>query len=186
LIETTIAKRYAKGLYKAIEKNNYSKIEKQLKAFSKLLSTNIELKNFFENPMYTRKEKSALIKKILSNLDFIDLINRFFILLAENNRMNLLPEIIDEIKKIYFKDNNVFPLDVYTPMKLDKEEKEKIINTFRKKLKGKIKAEFYVDKKVIGGILVKYKSTYYDGSIMGFLNKIKDNILKEKRDENQS
>ncbi len=174
-----IAKRYAKGLFEAIDEKSYGKIKDELISFFNILETDKELKPFLENPFYTRYQKIEAMQNILKHLKYTEEIKSFINLLVEKNRISFLPYIIDEFIKIWEDKNNIFPIDIYSPIKLDSELKEKVVGALGKKFKGEIAPRFHIDENLIGGILIKYKSTYFDGSIVGALNNLKEKIIKE-------
>ncbi len=174
-----IAKRYAKGLFEAIDSNNYEKIKEELTSFLKIYNTDKELKPFLENPFYTKYRKIEVMREILKHIDYSEEVKSFINLLTEKNRISFLPYIIDEFIKIWEENNNVYPVDIYTSTKIDSTLREKIISVLEKKFKGKISPRFFISEELIGGILIKHKSTYYDGSVKGILNNLKEKIIKE-------
>ena len=174
-----IAKRYAKGLFEAIDEGLYEKVKDELNSFLNILETDKELKPFLENPFYTRYQKIEAMQNILKHIKFTEEIKSFINLLVEKNRISFLPYIIDEFIKIWEDKNNIYPVEIYSPIKLDSELKEKVVDALGKKFKGDIAPRFHIDEKLIGGILIKYKSTYFDGSIEGTLNNLKEKIIKE-------
>lgn len=177
--EEIIAKRYAMGLYKAIDSKEFEDIKSELNGFLEILNSNKELKEFLLNPFYTKRQKKSVVEAILNELKFSDKTSNLILLLIEKGRLHYLSFIIGEFVKVWEEENNVYPVTIYTPLKLDSETKKEILKSLEKKFGGKVSPEFLTDKKLIGGILIKYKSTYYDGSVSGALNKLKEKIIKE-------
>ncbi len=177
--EEIIAKRYALGIYKAIDGKNFEETKNELNAFAEILRSNRELKEFLLNPFYTKSQKRSVVEAVLKEIKFSDVSSNLILLLIDKGRLHFLPFIINEFVKIWEDENNIYPVQVYTPLKLDAQIKKEILKSLEKKFGGKVDAEFILDKSLIGGILIKYKSTYYDGSISGALNKLKEKIIKE-------
>lgn len=177
--EEIIAKRYAIGLYKAVDKKRFEEARDELKAFLEILNSNSDLKEFLLNPFYTKNQKKEVVQTILDEIKFSEEISNLILLLIDKGRLHYLSFIINEFIKVWEDENNVYPVEIYTPLKLDSETKKEILKSLEKKFGGKVSAEFLIDKKLIGGILIKYKSTYYDGSVAGALNKLKEKIIKE-------
>ena len=174
-----IAKRYAKGLFEAIGINRFEEIRKELESFLNILDTDKELKPFLENPFYTRYQKIEAMDSILNHTNYSEEVKSFINLLVKKNRISILSYIIDEFVKIWEDKNNIFPVEIYSPMKLDPELEKKVVEAVGKKLKGKISPKFFISEELIGGILIRYKSTYFDGSVNGTLNNLKEKIIKE-------
>ncbi len=177
--EEIIAKRYALGVYKAIEKKDFEGIRDELKGFLEILRSNKELKEFLLNPFYTKKQKKEVVQAVLKEIKFSEITSNLLLLLIEKGRLHYLSFIIDEFVRIWEEENDIYPVKIYTPLKLDAGIKKEILKSLEKKFGGKVSAEFVLDKSLIGGILIKYRSTYYDGSISGALNKLKEKIIKE-------
>ena len=75
------------------------------------------------------------------------------------------------------KDESSFTkLTVMSALELTPAQKQKVEDTFRKKYKGGILAEYLVDDSLIGGLVVFDGRTVYDGSVKTKLETIKERL----------
>ncbi len=174
-----VAERYAKGLYLAIGKKNFSNIREQFESFVKFYRENKELQEFFLNMFYTKNQKIEVIEKICDSAKFDDKLKRFLVLLVKKRRISIVEVIYEEFIKVWHRDNNIYTIEVISAKSLNEKEKKSIKEAFSKKFGGKIEAKFYEDSSLIGGVLVRVGSTYYDGSVKGAIEKLKETIIKE-------
>ena len=174
-----VAQRYAKGLYTAIKKSEFEKIRDEFEKFLSVYNEMEFVRDFFSNMFYTKNQKIEVIEKISNTLKLDERLKRFFVLLVKKRRISMVSEIYDEFVKVWERESNIYPVEIISAKKLTNEEKNKIEKAFSKFLSGKLNPTYSIDEKLIGGVIVKVGSTYYDGSIKGALNKLKETIIKE-------
>lgn len=57
--------------------------------------------------------------------------------------------------------------------KLDQSE----IDSIKKKFNQSAEVELHIDENLIGGVIIRYKDDYFDGSIAGQLEKLKQKLI---------
>jgi F-type H+-transporting ATPase subunit delta len=95
-------------------------------------------------------------------------------ILAENRRLNVLPEILvmfNQLKADYDKEVDV---DVVSATKLLKKQQTSIGNALEKRLSRKVKLNCSVDPTLIAGAIIKAGDTVIDGSLRSKLNRLAD------------
>ena len=85
---------------------------------------------------------------------------------------DLLPEIINNLKRKLKKDSKEEKLFIYSAIPLSSEFLRRIASIFEKKYQKKFKAENIIDKEILGGLLIRYKDLVLDLSLKGDLDKI--------------
>ncbi len=176
-----IAKRYALGMVRAIDDDQeYQKIYREIQDFSSLIEKNEKFKNFIFSPSYSSHQKKEILSQILKKSSFSEKSKRFFLMLAEKNRLILLGEIIELIQTYWNERKNIHTFEVTSAYPLTKEQKEKLAKKLEKMVKGKVAIKFQLEPSLLGGIRIKKGDILYDGSIKGNLLKLKEKILGEE------
>ncbi|WP_458701048.1 F0F1 ATP synthase subunit delta [Sulfurospirillum sp. 1307] len=133
-----IAKKYVNALLKSCEDSEVLAIEKSIEELSSAFS-NSKFKNIISSPDVTSKEKEDFILSLLS-LEDKKLIN-FIKLLASNERLYLIPEILKELKYQNCVKNNSYVGEIISNFEIDKEQVSKLEENFSKKFNANIKLE---------------------------------------------
>ncbi|MCR4263183.1 MAG: ATP synthase F1 subunit delta [Candidatus Roizmanbacteria bacterium] len=100
----------------------------------------------------------SIVVKIISSLD-------------EQERILLLPRIIRKLQKHLEMYGNQG--EIVSAIPLDKEYIEKIEHSLEEKLQEKIVLKNTIDKKIIGGFIIKFRDMIIDQSLKRQLNEIK-------------
>ena len=94
--------------------------------------------------------------------------------LAENKRLQVLPEIsalFNQFKADFDKEIDV---DVTSAVKLNKKQQADISAALEKRLTRKVKLNCSVDSELLAGVLIKAGDTVIDGSVKSKLNRLAD------------
>ncbi len=177
---STIAKRYARAFFDiAAEENRYEEYYGELLKFSSIVEESGDLKDFLDNPIFDNDDKKAVVKTVLDKISLSGIAANFLNLLADKQRINALPEIVqcyremmdEALKKVRVQVKTAFPLSVELSDGLAKSLEN---------LTGKqVEMTIEEDPSLLGGVVVKVGDTLYDGSIKSQLNKIR-NLLGEE------
>src|SRR3989338_4001814 len=146
-----IAERYASALLNvAKNRGEMENVLGEMTFLKKLLSENPGLKRFLESPHITQEDKKSV---------------NFLLLLVRKYRLLYLTEIIEEYQKVYDAEMSIQRADVTTVFPLDDTLIEKLSNTVERILKKHVILCFYIDPKIIGGLIIRTPSLIINGSI---------------------
>lgn len=107
------------------------------------------------------------------------IIKKFVELLAEKNQLVNANKIIREFEIIWDDKNGFIQAEIKSANKLDKEIIELLKNYIIEMSKAKqIIINEKVDKKLLGGIVIKYKDKILDGSLKNSLQELKVKLIK--------
>jgi len=160
-----IAERYASALLNvAKNRGEMENVLGEMTFLKKLVAENPGLKRFLESPHITQEDKNSLVRKILSPILTKTSVN-FLLLLVRKYRLLYLTEIIEEYQKVYDAEMSIQRADVTTVFPLDDTLIEKLSNTVERILKKHVILCFYIDPKIIGGLIIRTPSLIIDGSI---------------------
>lgn len=171
--KTIAAGRYAKSILTlAIEKGIEKEIFNDISLIYNICLHNRDFVVFLRSPIIIPDKKINVYKKIfenrISNLTFT-----FIKLLTKKHREELLPEIAKNFIIKYKEYKKIKTIYVTSAIPLDIDLKEKIANLLKQKSYETIEIKEKIDKKIIGGIILRIDDKQIDASIRTKLLKIK-------------
>ncbi len=175
--ELTLSRPYAKALFDlACEQNEIEQWHERL-AFLSDLASNEEIALLIESPDISREQKAdlmlALYGKKDSNSNSMNLIK----LLAENDRLTILPAIYESFDLLKNEHDNTVEAELITASKVNKTYIEKVTKTLSERLGKKVIVNTSVDKDILGGAVIRAGDLVIDGSIKGKLAKLANTLI---------
>lgn len=95
-------------------------------------------------------------------------------ILAENNRLALLPEISTMFNAYKVEREKQINVDVTSATKLDAAQKKNLSKALEKRFDRKVHLNCSVDPSIIAGLIIKAGDTVIDGSVNSQLNRLND------------
>jgi F-type H+-transporting ATPase subunit delta len=96
----------------------------------------------------------------------------FLELLAENGRLDFLPEIAERFEELKAEDANVADVEVTSAVQLDDAQRERLAGALRARLRRDVRLHCTVDPSLIGGAVVQSGDTLIDGSLRSKLERL--------------
>jgi len=175
--ESIVAKRYARALVQTLEnEDEYKTIKSELNTFLKLLDRNENLKSGMETLLLSRKQKMEVLESIKKELGFREKTFNFLLAILDENRMIFFDTIVPYVEQFWFDRQGIEKLKVFSAIRLNPEQEERLAKQLEKSLKKKIVIENEKDPDLIAGIKIQRGLVFYDFSIQGNLKKLKDSI----------
>ena len=169
-----IADRYASALYDlASENKEVDSFLDNLKNFKNAIDNNKELSLLVRSPLISSNDKLEVLLKLASSLNLTKLSITFLKVVSNNKRFASLSSIVSQFVKINANKRGDILADVTSADKLSDEQKENIKDQLRTILGDKLSLSFKIDKKIIGGLIVKVGSKMIDTSLANKINKLK-------------
>ena len=114
-----------------------------------------------------------IFEKILSKKKVDVLTNTFLKVISSNKRFAKLSSIISQFININSQKRGDVLADVTSAEELSDNQKKEITDQLKSTLGKKLSLSFYVDKKIIGGLIVKVGSKMVDSSLATKINKLR-------------
>lgn len=172
------AKRYASALYESANGlNNVPGVYNDIIFVEETIRTNKCLSDFLANPAISVADKKDVIKKLFTKhisqttFDFLNL-------LADNSRISIISEIVNEYSKLYNAEKNIVVARIITAVEMNAEQKIILLNKLGAKLKKQIEPEYVINKDIIGGITVEIGDKTIDCSIKAKFTNMKQQLVK--------
>jgi len=172
------ARRYSKALIELVQANEgfnaeYGlKLKEELEFAAKTLNENAEFKNFIQNPVISKADKKDVLNKIFGGR-VSEHILHFLFLLTENNRINMLQDIVLSFSEDTDKLQNIVRAKVASAVELNDVQKNALLEKLQAKARVKIVPEYETDEAVLGGIIIKINDTVIDLSIKKKIENLK-------------
>jgi F-type H+-transporting ATPase subunit delta len=179
----TAATRYARALLDVAlkEQADLSRIESQLADFVALLAQHRDLEKALLNPAVPAPRKRAAVVELTSQGHVLPILGKLLILLAERDRLVLLPDVLNAYRERLLRHQNVVRAEVTTAAPLAAERTREIEQSLARATGRTVQLSTRVDPAIVGGIVTRIGSTVYDGSITNHLRRMKLRLLSEVR-----
>jgi F-type H+-transporting ATPase subunit delta len=169
-----ISNRYASALYDlSSEKKVVDSVLDNLENFKKIINNNKELSLLIKSPLISSNDKLEVLLKLTASLNINELSIIFLKVISNNKRFASLTSIISQFVNINANKRGDVLADVTSANELSDEQKVNIQDRLKNILGDKLSLNFKVDKKIIGGLIVKVGSKMIDTSLANKINKLK-------------
>ncbi|MFC1489967.1 ATP synthase F1 subunit delta [Candidatus Latescibacterota bacterium] len=167
-----IAKRYAKAFIhaKMSEKEADTLIE-EMSSFIFALESDQKIREFFESPVNAKALKSKVMRDLSGKIGYSGNLISLIEVLIKKDRMNLLPDVADELRIISDRIHNRIRVSLTTAYEPSVDDIEEISNKVSDYFGRNAIVERTIDKSIIGGIVLEGDGKKIDLSIKGQLKR---------------
>jgi F-type H+-transporting ATPase subunit delta len=152
---------------------------KQLEDFRAAYAESAELRNFLVSPAVTREAKHKVIEKVAARLGASKIIRNFLFVIVDNQRIQLLPEIVESFEQVLRQRQGVAEAAVASAFELNDNQKTALVGTLERLSGKKIQAKYSLEPGLLGGAVVRIGDTIYDGSLRSRLNQLRVRLAAE-------
>lgn len=137
-----------------------------------------EKNKLLNNPKITSSKKISFFTDIVQSMP--EAIGNLVRLLTERKKLALLPEIVKDYHKLYFAHHKVLEVIMTSAYELDAMQKEQLLQALQKRYQREILLKCRLDQTLIGGAVLHIGDRVINGSIIGMLQRLKQNLLVAK------
>ena len=176
----TAATRYARALLDVAikEQQDLEIIERQLAEFVDLVNGNPLLEKVLLNPAVPAPRKRAAVAALIAEARLSPALAKLLVLLAERDRLVLLPDMLAEYRERLLDHRNVVRADVTTATPLTADRAEVIERSLAAVTGRNVVMRTKVDPALIGGVVARIGDTVYDASIATQLKRVKQKLVE--------
>ncbi len=169
-LSASASRRYARALLDvALAQGDPVAVRRELEAAATLLGTSADLRAAFGSRGLSAERKKKLALAVWSEPGASVIFRRLMSLLAERDRLELLPAIAAAYRALLLVHENVAAVEVVTAAALDEEQRAALEAALRKATGRDVEIDASLDPELLGGVLVKLGGRHYDGSVRGRL-----------------
>ena len=167
-----LAGRYANALYEfAVQENKLEETYKDILTLKEVFHENSELKAVIESPVITPDKKKNIFAALFEHK--ISAVSYGFLSLIQKKREPALLMIFDEFIRLYNKHHNIRIAQFTTAVAISDALAERIKAVLEEQTKSTIELQRIVNPELIGGFIVKIDDFLVDTSLIGRINKLK-------------
>ena len=175
------AARYAGALFDvAIKETNPEQAGTELAAFADLLGEHAELQRVLLNPAVPAAKKRDLVQQLIDRLTPSSAVGKLLLLLADRDRFELLPDLVDVYRARLREHMNVVNAEVITAAPLSSDEAARLQQRLSASTGRTVTMTTTVDPDIIGGAITRIGSTVYDGSVATQLAAMKQRLVGQR------
>lgn len=163
---TTAARPYAKAVFELAQETGQFDAWSDRLAFWSLLVTSPEMSQRLDAPGLTHQDRASMIETVAGE-ELDDNSRNFIRLLAENNRLSLIPDVQGIFEELRAEAEGEIEASVTSAFELTDSQSQRIIDALSKRLNRKVRLVNVVDKDLIGGAIIRAGDLVIDGSLKG-------------------
>jgi F-type H+-transporting ATPase subunit delta len=173
---STIARPYAEAVFGLADgAGKLAEWSGMLAALAQV-STDERVRSQIGNPNRSRAEVAGLFVSVLSGKLTVEAEN-FVRVLADNHRIELLPEIQAQFEMLKNEREGVVEAEVFSAFELDQPQLTALVAKLEQHTGRKVKPSVSIDKALIGGVKIVIGDKVIDGSVRAQLASL-ENALK--------
>ena len=174
----TASIRYARALLEVAvkEQANLDQIETDLAQFVDLFTQYPTLAHVLHNPAVPVARKRAAVADLLARAKFSSILSKLILLLAERDRLVLLPDLLASYRDRLLDHKHVVRAVVTTAVPIDEGRTNAIQRGLATVTGRTVTLSTQVDPSIIGGVIARIGSTVYDASVTRQLAKLKETL----------
>jgi F-type H+-transporting ATPase subunit delta len=168
---TTAARPYANAVYDTAHEN------KALDSWSDALAnlanvvSDSQMSKLLDDPELGKAQKGELLIQVLGD-KLTEQQQNLVKLMAENGRLKLMPDVLDQFEVARAKAENKIEAEVISAFELSAEQTNELVNTLKNKLGCDITLTATIDESLIGGVVIKAGDTIIDASMKSQLDSL--------------
>jgi len=173
--KTDLARPYAKAAFEHAVGLGKLKQWSDLLHKAALIVKHPQMADLLIDPRVTCEQVYELICD-LSKEELDGSMRNFLRLLAENERLVVLPEIASLFSKLQAEYEQTLQVQVLTVIELTKAQQEELAKVLQQRLARKIILNFALEPKLLGGILIRAGDKVIDLSLRGQLQRLNNKL----------
>jgi F-type H+-transporting ATPase subunit delta len=172
-IQASLSGRYATALFElARDSRALPQVEASLGGVRQALDESATLRLLVASPVVSRGDATKAVAAVAGELKLDATTTNFLGVLAQNRRLNQLPQIIRAFRQLAAQYRGETTADVISAHPLDAEQVDALKQQLRTRLGRDVNVDLSVDPSLLGGLVVKIGSQMIDSSIKTRLNSL--------------
>ncbi|OYT71066.1 MAG: ATP synthase F1 subunit delta [Chloracidobacterium sp. CP2_5A] len=174
---SSLANRYARALADAAGAD-LPKVVAELRDFHKLTKASAELADVLANPAIPLAQKESLLQALCARLKPHPITANFLGVLLRNQRMTALGDIHAALEALADARAGIVAVEVASAVALGVSERRALERRLKEVIGSDIRVTYKEAPDLIGGIVARVGSVYYDGSIRTQLAEFRERLAR--------
>ena len=174
--KSTIARPYAQAAFELAQDKGDLTAWSEMLQLGAMIVSDEQLKRLIGNPEVSKDSLVELILNVAG--ERLDTVGRNFIrVLADNGRLNVLPEIATLYEQHRAEAERYIDAEVTSAFPLSEAQQQALVESLKKRLGREVRLTASTDETLIGGAIVRAGDLVIDGSVTGHLNKLAQTLI---------
>lgn len=173
----TLARPYANAVFDlARSVDRLAEFSPMLALLARAVETS-EVRALIAEPSLTPVAKAhQLIDVVREDID--DRCRRFVQVLADNQRLDLLPEIATQYEALKAEAEKTLDVEITTAVQLTERQYDSYSEALRRRFEQDVNVNVEVDPALVGGAVIRAGDTVIDGSVRGRLTRLVESLQR--------
>ena len=172
-----IANRYARALAEVLgPQGDFGAMQQELEDFAGVWRESDDLRQVLDAPTIPLEQKRRVLDTIIQRLGLSVTAGNFLRVLLVNYRLQLLEQVLQAFRETANERLGVVEVQVLCAQDLTPEEQQALQVRFAELTGKRVEIKFRRDEKLLGGIQARVGSTIYDGSVQGYLDRLRGQL----------
>lgn len=172
---SSIARPYALAAFDYANEKQQLPVWKAFLESASYAARQPEVAKLLDNPRVSSSSLFELFEKVLGAMMDAERKN-FLLLLAQNKRLMVLPEISDTFNAYYAALEKMSKVRVITAVEAEEDFKQKLAQALTKRIQREVNLTCEVNPDILGGAVIHIGDRVIDGSIRGKLTRLLQNL----------
>ncbi|HHH27676.1 MAG TPA: ATP synthase F1 subunit delta [Polyangiaceae bacterium] len=176
-MSAAVARRYARAVFElAKEEGNLAEVTKELTAVAEAYEASTDFQALELTPGLTDEDRTAVVAAIAQQAGGGELTVRTLQLLAERQRLSVLPDLVELLGEMADDALGVVRAHVTSAQPLSDGYRARLKQKIEKATGKKVLCTFETDETLLAGIVTKIGDRVVDGSVRGKLNALAESL----------
>jgi F-type H+-transporting ATPase subunit delta len=175
------ATRYARALFDVAvaERVDLDVLQRELSGFAAMVTGHETLSRALMSPTVPAAKKRAVVDALFASGGQVSpLLGKMLALLAERDRLTLLPELAAAFERRLMDHRQVVRASLSTAVELPPERVAALRDGLAQATGREVQLETRVDPSLVGGAVARIGSTVFDGSVTTQLERLKRSLIE--------
>jgi F-type H+-transporting ATPase subunit delta len=160
----------------ALQESIAERAEQDLARFVSLLNEHPSLQSALTHPAIPAARKRNLTAELTSRLLLATPVAKLLVMLAERDRMAVLPDLLDIYRERLLDHQQVIRAEITTAEAMATEQEAQLRDRLSRATGRKVMLTTRVDPAILGGAVTRIGSTVYDGSLASQLARMREQL----------
>ncbi|HXW89337.1 MAG TPA: ATP synthase F1 subunit delta [Terriglobales bacterium] len=153
-----------------------ARVLQEAQALEALVTESRELRQVWEAPSIPAAQKRAVLDAIVAREGMSPPVRNFLAVLIDHRRIPFLSAIVKQFERELDQRMGFAEAQISSARELSEPERRALEQEVEKLTGRKVRGRYSRDTSLLGGALVKVGSTIYDGSVVGQLERIREQL----------
>jgi F-type H+-transporting ATPase subunit delta len=174
-----LARRYARALFGLGGEAAAAAYLEQIGSLTELIEESDELQRVVLTPLHPRAQRRGVIAELAERLGLEPEVRAFAMLLVDENRTQLLPQIRDELRALVERAAGRVEARVTSARPLDAAQVERLRAALSERVSAEVRVELEVDERLVAGLVARVGDLLLDGSVRTQLQSLAGSLRKD-------